>query len=170
MFSHSRHSGGVFVGSVLAALALTAFPGSAPAAGEQPGVFVSLSGNWAGDGMVSTKAGTNERIRCRATYVVNSRGDILQQKLLCASDSYKFDTDSTMNYDNGSITGTWLELTEGVVGELKGLVYPDRISGGVHGSLFTAKVAVITDGNKQSVNIEPTGTSIQAIFITMNKR
>jgi hypothetical protein len=171
MLSNSRRSVGVVAGGALFAMLATGAIGIVTAAAaEQAGVFITLSGDWAGDGTVNTNSGTTERIRCRASYVVNKNGDNLQQELRCASDSYKFEVSSTMIYDNGAIKGTWAERSENVIGELNGLVYPDRISGGVHGSLFTAKVAVITDGAKQSVNIEPTGTSIKAISIRMNKK
>jgi hypothetical protein len=170
MLSISRRSVGVLAGGLLFALLIGASGTITVAAGEQAGVFLSLSGDWAGDGTVNTNSGTTERIRCRASYVVNTKGDNLQQELRCASDSYKFEVSSTMIYDNGAITGTWAERNERVIGELNRLVYPDRISGGVHGSIFTAKVAVVTDGSRQSVNIEPTGTSIKAISITMKKK
>jgi hypothetical protein len=170
MLSNSRRSVGALAGGALFAMVVGATGMMTAAAAEQAGVFISLSGDWSGDGTVNTNSGTTERIRCRASYVVNKKGDNLQQELRCASDSYKFEVSSTMVYDNGAIKGTWAERNENVIGELNGLVYPDRISGGVHGSIFTAKVAVITDGSKQSVNIEPTGTSIRAISITMNKR
>jgi hypothetical protein len=170
MLSNSRRSVGALAGGALFAMVVGATGMMTAAAAEQAGVFISLSGDWSGDGTVNTNSGTTERIRCRASYVVNKKGDNLQQELRCASDSYKFEVSSTMIYDNGAIKGTWAERNENVIGELNGLVYPDRISGGVHGSIFTAKVAVITDGSKQSVNIEPTGTSIRAISITMNKR
>jgi hypothetical protein len=171
MLSNSRRGVGVVAGGALFAMLATGAIGIVTAAAaEQVGVFITLSGDWAGDGTVNTNSGTTERIRCRASYVVNKSGDNLQQELRCASDSYKFEVSSTMIYDNGAIKGTWAERNENVIGELNGLVYPDRISGGVHGSLFTAKVAVMTDGSRQSVNIEPTGTSIKAISIRMNKK
>jgi hypothetical protein len=169
MLSNSRRSVGLVAGALFAVAASAAGIVTAAAA-ESAGVFLNLSGDWAGDGTVNTNTGTTERIRCRASYVVNQKGDNLQQELRCASDSYKFEVSSTMIYDNGAITGTWAERNENVIGQLNGLVYPDRISGGVHGPIFTAKVAVVTDGTKQSVNIEPTGTSIKAISITMKKK
>jgi len=171
MLSIPRRGVGLVAGGAFLATLVAGVAGAVTAAAaEQAGVFLNLSGDWSGDGTVNTSSGTTERIRCRASYVVNKNGDNLQQELRCASDSYKFEVSSTMVYDNGAIRGTWAERNENVIGELSGLVYPDRISGGVHGSLFTAKVAVVTDGSRQSVNIEPTGTSIRAISITMNKK
>ncbi len=170
MFSHFKRSAGVFSGVALATIMVAAASSSISAAVEQPTIFVSLSGDWAGDGNVATKAGSNESIRCRAKYTVNDRGDYLQQALRCASDSYKFEISSTMSYSNGGIVGTWADAIANVAGQLTGNVYPDRIKGSVNGSLFSASVAVITDGTRQSVNIEPTGTSIKAITITMKKK
>lgn len=170
MFSHFTRSVGVLSGVALAALIVAAGSSGMTAAAEQPGIFLSLSGDWSGDGMVATKAGSNEPIRCRAKYIVNDRGDNLQQQLRCASDSYKFEINSSMSYVNGGITGTWADAVANVAGQLTGNVYPDRIKGSVNGSLFSAAVAVVTDGTRQSVSIEPTGTSIKSVSITMKKK
>jgi hypothetical protein len=170
MFSHFKRCIGVLTGGAFAALSIAVGTSGMTAAAEQPGIFLFLSGDWAGDGVVATKAGTNENIRCRAKYVVNDSGNNLQQALRCASDSYKFEINSNMSYVNGGITGTWADAVANVAGQLTGNVYPDRIKGSVNGSLFSAAVAVVTDGSRQSVSIEPTGTSIRTVIITMKKR
>lgn len=169
MFSHFTRSIGVLTSGAIAAVLITAGSGITAAA-EQPGIFLSLSGDWSGDGVVATKSGTNENIRCKAKYIVNSNGDNLQQALRCASDSYKFEINSTMSYVNGGIVGTWADAVANVAGQLTGNVYPDRIKGSVNGSIFSAAVAVVSDGTRQSVILEPTGTSIKTVTITMKKR
>jgi hypothetical protein len=166
MFSHLNRG---IVASVAILTLGVAWTGMSAAA-EQPGIFLSLSGDWTGDGMVATKAGSNEPIRCRAKYLVNANGDNLQQQLRCASDSYKFEINSSMSYVNGGISGTWADAVANVAGQLTGNVYPDRIKGSVNGSLFSAAVAVVSDGSRQSVSIEPTGTSIKSVSITMKKK
>ena len=44
------------------------------------GPFAGLAGNWIGSGTISMKNGTNERIRCRATYSHRSGREILSTK------------------------------------------------------------------------------------------
>jgi len=57
----------------------------------QSGPFTGMAGNWSGGGTVTLDDGSTEKIRCRATYAVGAGGNGLNQRLLCASDSYKFD-------------------------------------------------------------------------------
>ena len=57
----------------------------------QSGPFAGFNGSWSGNGTVALSDGTTERIRCKASYNVNSTGLGLKQTLRCASDSYKFD-------------------------------------------------------------------------------
>jgi hypothetical protein len=64
--------------------------------------------------------GESERIRCRATYAVNGDGSGLNQNLVCASDSYKFELKSDVPAKNGSLSGTWSEVSRNVGGSLEG--------------------------------------------------
>jgi len=89
------------------------------------GPFAGLAGAWNGSGRVEMQSGTTERIRCRARYSVSQAGDVLVQDLRCASDSDSIDVNSTSQSDQGSMSGTWTELTRNVSGTLSG-----RASGG----------------------------------------
>ena len=73
----------------------------------QSGPFTGFNGSWSGNGTVVLSNGTTERIRCRASYNVNSTGLGLKQTLRCASDSYKFDlsTDVTSRVTAFPATG-----------------------------------------------------------------
>src|SRR5467141_2302455 len=57
----------------------------------QSGPFAGFNGSWSGNGTVALSDGASERIRCKATYNVNSTGLGLKQTLRCARDSYRFD-------------------------------------------------------------------------------
>ena len=57
--------------------------------------FAGLAGAWNGSGRIEMQNGNGERIRCRARYSVSQVGEVLVQELRCASDSYKFDVNST---------------------------------------------------------------------------
>lgn len=158
--------------SVVAALALPVLltAGLSGPAGAAEGPFGGMAGNWSGTGTVSVSNGTNERIRCRAKYSVTPSGLNLHQELRCASDSYKFDVNSNViSGPEGSLSGTWTELTRQVTGAISGQVMPGSIDVAVKGPVFSATLAVQTKGDKQSVAIRPTGTDIKSIIIEMDR-
>jgi len=79
-----------------------------------------MAGNWSGGGTITLDDGSTERIRCRASYAVGANGTGLNQALVCASDSYKFDLRSNVVADHGSLSGTWSETSRGINGSLEG--------------------------------------------------
>ena len=134
-----------------AAVALLVVSSSASYA--QSGPFTGMAGNWSGGGTVTLDDGSTERIRCRATYAVGAGGNGLNQRLLCASDSYKFELSSNVIAEGGSLSGTWSESSRGVSGTLQG-----RGSGGnfqlvASAAGFNASISLATRGNRQSVLI-----------------
>ena len=68
-------------------LSLSPLPGYA----MQQGPFADLSADWSGGGTVTLSFGSNEKIRCRATYDSQAAGNNLKFALRCASDSYNVD-------------------------------------------------------------------------------
>jgi hypothetical protein len=133
----------------------------------QSGPFTALSGSWMGNGSITLSDGRNERIRCRATYVVTQAGNQLQQNLRCASDSYKVDLSSKVGNQRGAISGTWSEATRGVSGSVSGAATGDQIQVQSDGPGFAANLHIVTRGNRQSVSIRSAGTQIPAVAITL---
>jgi hypothetical protein len=135
--------------AVLAAAAL--LPGSASYAQSAP--FAGMAGVWSGSGTITLDSGASERIRCRATYAVSGDGDGLNQHLVCASDSYKFDLKSDVIAKNGSLSGTWSEAGRNVTGSLEGRAGAGQFNVVVSAPAFTANLSMTTRGNKQTVSI-----------------
>src|SRR6266478_766212 len=138
---------------LLAAIALLAASGSGTASYAQSGPFTGMAGSWSGGGIVTLDDGSTERIRCRANYAVGAGGNGLNQSLLCASDSYKFDLRSSVVAERGALSGTWSESSRNINGNLEG-----RASGGnfqvvASAPGFTANLSLTTRGNRQSVVI-----------------
>lgn len=155
---------------VALALPILLAAGLSGPAGAADGPFGVFAGSWSGTGTVSVSNGTNERIRCRAKYSVTPSGLNLHQELRCASDSYKFEVNSNViSGPEGSLSGTWTELTRQVTGAISGKVVPGSIDVAVKGPVFSATLAVQTKGDSQSVSIRPTGTDIQSITIEMKR-
>ena len=135
--------------AVLAAVAL--LPGSASYAQSAP--FAGMAGVWSGSGTITLDSGASERIRCRATYAVSGDGSGLNQNLVCASDSYKFDLKSDVIANNGLLSGTWSEASRNVTGSLEGRAGAGQFNVVVSAPAFTANLSMTTRGNKQTVSI-----------------
>ena len=153
---------------VLPAGALAMMLMSATASHAQSGPFSSFAGSWSGTGMVSLSDGSNERIRCRATYNVGGDGSGLQQTLRCASDSYRFDLSSDVVARGNNVSGNWSETSRNVNGTLEGKVAPGQIDVFVQAAGFAASIVVRTAGNKQTVSISSQG-EIRGVSITLTK-
>lgn len=116
-----------------------------------------MAGVWSGSGTITLQDGATERIRCRATYAVSGDGAGLNQRLVCASDSYKFDLRSDVVAHGGTLSGSWTELSRNVSGNLEGRASPGHFSVVVSAPSFTASVTLTTRGNKQNVSISSEG-------------
>lgn len=149
--------------SVSAALIL-----SASASIAQSGPFAGFEGSWSGTGTVSLSDGSNERIRCRATYQVEGGGKSLRQTLRCASDSYKFDLSSNVVSQGDTISGTWTEASRNLNGNLQGKAGNGQIEVFVEAAGFAANLTLTTRGGKQTVAISSKG-EIRGVNISMVK-
>lgn len=139
---------------------------SVSASNAQSSPFAGFDGVWTGNGTVSLSDGSNEKIRCRATYSVDGAGKALQQRLSCASDSYKFDLSSNVTSQGNNVSGTWSEASRNIFGNLQGKAGDGQIDVFVEAAGFAANLTLTTKGNKQSVSISSKG-EIRAVSIQM---
>lgn len=141
---------------------------SVSASHAQSGPFAGFDGSWSGNGTVSLSDGSNEAIRCRATYKVDGTGKGLKQTLRCASDSYKFELASDVTSQGDRISGNWSEASRNIFGNLQGTAGGGQIEVFVEASGFAANITLTTRGNKQTVQISSKG-EIRGVNITMAK-
>lgn len=139
---------------------------SVASAQAQSSPFAGFDGSWAGSGTVTLSDGSNESIRCRATYKVDTSGRQLQQTLRCASDSYKFELASNVASQGDRVSGTWSEASRNIFGNLQGKAGDGQIDVFVEAAGFAASITLTTRGNKQSVSISSKG-EIRGVSITM---
>ena len=132
------------------------------------GAICGFNGSWSGNGTVALSDGKTERIRCKASYNVNSTGLGLKQTLRCASDSYKFDLSTDVTSQGNRISGNWSEASRNLFGNLQGTAGGGQIEVFVEASGFAASVTLRTTGNKQTVQISSKG-EIRGVNITMSK-
>ena len=128
---------------------------SAACAGAGP--FEGLAGVWTGRGTIQLEDGSSENIRCKATYAVRGDAQGLNQTLLCASDSYRFELKSNVIAQNGVLSGTWHETSRNVGGTLEGRAGNGQFNVDVSAPSFTARLKLTTHGNRQNVVIRSEG-------------
>ena len=142
----------IAAGALCAAMLFTASAGFAESA-----PFAGMAGVWSGAGTISLDNGSSERIRCRATYAVSGDGNGLNQNLVCASDSYKFQLKSDVIAKNGVLSGHWSETSRNVGGSLEGRARAGEFNVTVSAPSFNARLTLTTHGNHQNVVISSDG-------------
>jgi len=132
--------------------------------------FTAMAGSWSGGGVISTTDGAQEQLRCRASYDVAGTGEQLRLSLRCASESYKFDLASDVQYRGGAISGSWSEASRNASGTLSGRAAGERIEAAARGESFSANLSLTTRGGRQTVSIRPEGTNITEVSLALNRR
>jgi hypothetical protein len=148
-----------------AVIGFLAFASHAPQAAEAP--FARFIGTWSGSGTISVKDGASERIRCRGNNT--GSGNQLRLGLTCASDSYKFELQSDITYEDGNISGSWGETTRSVYGSLSGRMTSGQIQANAQAAGFNASLSISTRGNRQQVLIRSPGSEISEVAISMGR-
>lgn len=149
-------------------LAGLAFFGATQVDAAPRGGFTDFAGSWSGSGRVDSASGS-EAIRCRARYAVADGGAAVEQTLVCASASYRFNIECRAADAGGRVSGTWSETTRNVTGSLSGTVEGGRLQAVVSSPLFSAGLSVVARGNTQDVVITPQGNDIRQVNIRMRR-
>lgn len=152
-------------GIAILSILLVSASGSAMA---QSAPFTGLTGSWTGAGTISLSDGSKERLRCKATYQVSGGERRLLQSLRCASDSYRFDLNSDVVSQHGTIAGSWSETSRGISGSIAGRESGGSISAVVDAPGFSANLSLSTRGDRQSFSISSEG-DIRNVTINMNR-
>jgi hypothetical protein len=133
---------------------------------QSSGPYAGMAGNWTGGGTVTLDDGSNERIRCRASYQVT--GPNMSMSLTCASDAYKFNLMANVIDQGGAIVGQWSEASRGITGSLQGRGGGGNFQVTAVTAGFNANIALRTTGNKQSVSIRA-DSQFRAANISLSK-
>ena len=133
------------------------------------GPFTAMSGNWSGGGTLMMSNGSQDRLSCRANYMVGAGGGSLRLNIRCASDNYKFDLVSNVVDNGGTISGQWSEASRNARAILTGRTSGDRIDVVARSDLFTASLSLTTGRNQQSVTIVQQGSEVTRVSLTLSK-
>lgn len=152
---------------IIVAVVVGLFVPSLDAQAQQVHPFAAMSGVWSGKGTILLEGGAREAIRCRATFAVRADGNALQQKLRCASDSYKIELTSNVVADGHKLSGTWSESTRNISGDVQGTTAGGRFQVVVSAGTFSADLLLTTKGNSQSVVIRSHGSEFKGADIKL---
>src|SRR3979411_524365 len=163
----AKMSGSNIARAGLLLLASLCLPGSATqAAVSSP--FAAMAGSWSGGGVLNMSDGSQEPLRCRASYDVAGTGAQLHLNLRCASASYNFDLASDVEYRGGAVSGQWTQARRNASGQLEGRAAGDHIEVAANGQSFSANLSMTTHGNRQTVSIRPEGGGdIRAVSLAL---
>ncbi len=133
------------------------------------GPFHPFLGSWRGTGQITGSDGRREPISCRATYEGSEDDTSLSQSLVCASDAFRLNIESSVSADDGNLRGEWRETTRGVQGTLSGQIGGGDFEGQVDGGGFTAQISLRSNGRKQAVYIRPSAGDIHDVNIVLTR-
>lgn len=155
------------VGALALISAVALFHGSANAAADNP--FATLAGSWSGQGKIRLEGGKSETIRCRAYYTTSDGGSELGMAIRCASASNKIEMRASLNYSNGSVSGSWEERTFNASGQVKGQATSSKLTLSIAGGGLNGSMSVQLGGASQSVSISTTGSTFQGLDLSLSR-
>jgi hypothetical protein len=165
---HVVPSSTAFIAAAVGMIAFSLSP--LPGYATQQGPFADLSGDWSGGGTVTLSSGSNEKIRCRATYDSQAAGNNLKLALRCASDSYNVDFRGSAVNSGGNMTGNWFESTNQAAGQFFGSIKGNHIDARIEGQTFAAFFSMTTHGNRQSVSLRSPGSRVSNVTMALTRR
>jgi hypothetical protein len=126
--------------------------GSAAAVDGSP--FTPLLGRWVGEGKLGVKENPPEIVKCRVTYIAAEDADHLKQNIRCATAGGSIEVLSAVAHKAGQLSGTWVETTHNISGDLTGQVTARGFRVQVKGGELAANMDIILRNDKQIVEIQ----------------
>lgn len=95
-------------------------PVSAQTAFHDISLLQDLAGRWSGIGSALYSDGSNEQLRCVATYSPDRKGPAVHQAIRCKGAAMDLKLGGAWTIKDGTIAGTWTEETYSLSGSLNG--------------------------------------------------
>ena len=149
------------------ALAVTLVASESTAATSSP--FRNFIGQWSGAGQLVGSDGHRESMRCRAGYSEVNGGAAVNQMIVCASESFKFDIRSHIEASGESVQGYWTEVSRNASGSLTGRIAESKLEGQISSVTFSAAISLTSNGRTQAVTIRPSGGDVADVRIELKR-
>jgi hypothetical protein len=153
--------------SILSCVAAGIAVGTGPARAQAN--FQEVAGSWSGGGMMTTKEGPHERVRCKIAYAPKKEGQSLRMDARCASDAYKMNLNVNIDQSGSTLSGNWFESEYRQGGQVSGKSSEGLIEAKVEGSTIVGLLTVRTKGNHQTFVMESPGAWISQVRIDLSR-
>ena len=156
--------------TALSALALAVTLVAAESAAATSSPFRNFIGEWSGRGQLVGSDGHRESMRCRAEDSEVNGGAAVNQAIVCASESFKFDIRSHVEASGELAKGYWSEVSRNVSGSLTGRIAENQFEGQISSLTFSAAISLTSNGRTQTVSIRPSGGDVTDVRIELRRR
>ena len=97
-------------------------------------------------------------------------GAAVNQAIVCASESFKFDIRSHVEASGELAKGYWSEVSRNVSGSLTGRIAENQFEGQISSLTFSAAISLTSNGRTQTVSIRPSGGDVTDVRIELRRR
>jgi hypothetical protein len=126
-----------------------------------------VAGSWSGSGMMKPSDGPQERVRCKANYIVGNAGLSVKMTVRCASDAYKMELSANIDQQGSNLSGNWFESQYRQGGKVSGRNFDGLIEAKVESDTITALLTVQTNGTRQTFSMESPGAWVSQVTISL---
>lgn len=134
-----------------------------------PGPFEAFAGRWVGEGRLGFRQGATEEVKCRVNYIASDEGQSLHQSIRCAAQGGSIDVKTQIKHADGTVSGTWKELTRDWSGTVSGKVSDKSLKVRVSGDQFNANMSVQLRREKQVIEIQFLDSSLIGLTLLLSK-
>jgi hypothetical protein len=127
----------------------------------------NVAGSWSGSGMMKPSDGPQERVRCKANYIVGNAGLSVKMAVRCASDAYKMELSANIDQQGTNLSGNWFESQYRQGGKVSGRNLDGLIEAKVESETITALLKVQTNGTRQTFSMESPGAWVSRVTISL---
>jgi hypothetical protein len=127
----------------------------------------NVAGSWSGSGMMKPSDGPQERVRCKADYIVRNTGLSVRMTVRCASDAYKMELSANIDQQGTDLSGNWFESQYRQGGKVSGRNLDGLIEAKVESDTLTALLTVQTNGARQTFSMESPGAWVSQVTINL---
>lgn len=138
---------------MLTLLSVSTFGSWSHARADEP--IARLAGRWAGQGVVTPASGPSESFKCVITYFPNESGSQVRQNVRCRGANYRFDAATDLDIADRRVKGRWIDNIYSLSGTVDGTLTETGFDIVLLGSLFTAKMTVVSSNCEQSIVVIP---------------
>lgn len=128
-----------------------------------------FAGPWSGIGSMNLSDGSQERIRCKASYIVKHSSKSFTFALRCASDAYKMLFSAEIEQEGTTLSGNWFESEYRQGGKLYGTSSDGLIEARIEGNTVAALVTIRTKANHQWFLLQAPGAWASEVAVELDR-